>query len=77
MITRFNDIGLTGKKRFKCECGKRIVRQKRFSQTLNPFNRKPDGFIKTQGEILTECRDELIKWTNIVDPCTHIVRNIK
>ncbi len=71
MITRFNAIGLTGRKRFVCACGRKLQRQKRFYQTLNPYNRNAEGLPKTQGEILMECHSELDAWTEAVEPCVH------
>lgn len=65
---------MTVRKRFRCACGRRLTRQKYFYQTLSPFNRKPSGFIKDQGEILLEVRAEAAAWTHKVDPCTHVIR---
>lgn len=71
MITRFNEVGMTGRKRFLCACGRRLTRQKRFYQTLNPYNKNAQGLAKTQGEILTEVSKELKAWQSTPDRCTH------
>jgi hypothetical protein len=71
MRTTFQEIGLTFTKRFRCSCGKRLTRRKRFSQTLNPFNRSKSGFSKTSKEIICEVRYEGRKWQLTIDPCTH------
>lgn len=70
MMTTFHEIGLTARKRFTCACGRQLTRQKRFYQTLNPFNLK-DGRPKNQGEILVECRAEAGAWTKTTEPCWH------
>lgn len=72
MRTMFGEIGIGGRKRFKCSCGRRVSRQKRFWQRLNPFNKNKDGSVKTQDEILAECRAAYIVWQATVEPCNHI-----
>lgn len=40
------------KRRITClACGKRRERQMTFEMTINPFNRNPDGTVRTPGEI--------------------------
>lgn len=72
MITRFQEVGLGGKKRFKCACGKRVVRSRRFYQTLNPYNKNKDGSVKTQGQIMSECSAQFVAWQKVSEPCQHI-----
>lgn len=72
MITRFTPVGLGGKKSYKCACGKRVVRQRWFEQTLNPYNRNADGSVKTQGQIMAECSTAFIAWQKKPEPCAHI-----
>ena len=74
MITRFSEIGLTGRKRFACACGRKLTRQKRFYQTFNPYNRDANGDIKDQVTILRECRIELDRWASRPDQCTHTAK---
>lgn len=71
MITQFLEIGLGGKKRFRCSCGKRVARQRRFWQTLNPYNLNEKGNPKTHGQIMAECRAALVKWQQRQEPCEH------
>lgn len=37
-------------------------KSKTFSQTLNPFNTKPDGTVKNWGDIMKELKEEGRKW---------------
>lgn len=46
------------------EDGKRKRKQKKFSQTINPFNKNKDGLPKTKKEILIELKDRIEKWKN-------------
>lgn len=59
----FSEVTLRGEKRGKCvSCGKRRKRVKRVFQTINPFNKGPDGLPKTRERILHELREELVRW---------------
>lgn len=71
MLTRFAEIGLTGRKTFKCACGRRLKRQRRFWRTLNPYNKDAAGNVKDQAMILSECLAQLDEWAGKPDPCTH------
>jgi hypothetical protein len=63
MKITFNEVGIQGTKRGTCpRCGKKASRSKKFFQTRNPFNTNSEGFVKTQDEILVECREELLEW---------------
>lgn len=71
--TTFDEVCLFGKKSFKCSCGKRLVRSKKFYQTLNPYNVTADGNAKSAKTILEELRIEISDWKNKVDKCIHDV----
>lgn len=43
-------------------CGKRLRRQRTFSQTVSQFNRNPDGTQRTRGEIRAELRRQAAEW---------------
>jgi hypothetical protein len=58
----FEEVALTAAKTVN---GKR--RQKKFYQTLNPFNKNKNGVPKTRGEILDELRNQIEEWTNSND----------
>ena len=42
--------------------GKKRKRQKTFEQTINPFNKNPDGSVKTRADIIKELNSECRKW---------------
>ena len=44
--------------------GKKVRRQKTFSQTINPFNVKEDGTVKTRLDIQRELVAEAKEWEN-------------
>lgn len=59
----FPVIKLTGNKTCRCAgCGKRVRRSKTFWQTLQPYNCKGNGEVKTRKEIEDELKHELTKW---------------
>jgi len=67
---RFQAIGLTVRKTVKCSgCGKRLSRQRRFEQTLNPYNRR-DGIPKTREQIFEEERAAAAEWKQQPETCT-------
>lgn len=49
--------------RGKCPtCGKATVRSQTFSQTVNPWNRNPDGAMKTHAEVAAAVREKAAAW---------------
>ncbi|WP_216674650.1 hypothetical protein, partial [Enterobacter hormaechei] len=53
--TRFDEVSTFAEKSGKCDvCGKACKRREKFYQTLNPFNKNPDGSVKTHQEIRKE-----------------------
>lgn len=60
---RFEEIKQKAQKRVPCdECGKKVNRQRTFSQTVNPFNKNADGDPKTEWEISEELRAQVTEW---------------
>jgi hypothetical protein len=60
---RFTEYPLTEKKSVPCPvCGKKVRRQRTFSQTLNPFNKNADGSVKTVPDIYRALRVEADAW---------------
>lgn len=60
---RFEEIKRQAKKRVPCdECGKKVTRQKTFTMTENPFNKNPDGTVRTYGEIVEALRVKAAEW---------------
>lgn len=64
VTTTYEEVGRTAHRSGKCAvCGKNGKRQKRFYQTLNPYNRNDKGEIKTCDEIQKELVVEVKKWS--------------
>lgn len=62
-VYRYDAIAARGYKRGPCEvCGKTAERSRIFEQTLNPFNRDPDGCVKTSAQIRAEVNAEALAW---------------
>lgn len=65
MITRrmaFTEVSIYAIRRWKDENGKRRQKTRKFSQTLNPFNKNQDGSLKTREDILDELKGERDSW---------------
>ena len=59
----FDEVSTRSRWAFRCPaCHKRLVRIKKFYQTLNPFNLNRRGEPKTSAEILAELRIEVNSW---------------
>jgi ribosomal protein S26 len=68
---RFEEIGLTGLKTVKCaDCGKALRRQRRFTQTLNPFNKNAAGEFKSRSEVYAELRERVLEWKTEAEFCS-------
>jgi hypothetical protein len=66
---RFRPVGLTAYKACRCfSCGKRLRRQRRFEQTLNPYNRT-GGIPKSAAEIMAEERARAAAWKQEPETC--------
>jgi hypothetical protein len=57
----FTEVSVMGRKSWK-ENGKRKTRSKKFSQTLNPWNKNADGSIKTRKQIMAEITAQRDAW---------------
>lgn len=67
-VHNFEPISYTVMKSLPCPvCGKRLIRQKTFTQTLNPFN-KHRGKPKTRARILRELEMQADHWTHVPEP---------
>jgi hypothetical protein len=70
---KFEKITWPGKQYGPCRvCGKKaVVRQKTFSQTVNPFNKdKETGRMKTRTQIQKEVREQAQAWSKLQPVCT-------
>lgn len=61
MRIEFEEISLSATRYWK-ENGKRRQETKKFSQTINPFNKNPDGSVKTRFQIQQELVNERADW---------------
>jgi hypothetical protein len=60
--TVFEQVAVYGRNIGKCGCGRQREHQRRFYQTLNPWNCNATGVPKTRDEILAELRVTLDAW---------------
>lgn len=68
---RYEPVTWQTSKRVACpDCGKKVRRQKTFSQTVSPFNKNAEGQPKTELEITAELREQAAKWENEPERCT-------
>lgn len=58
----FEEVSVHGTKTGKCGCGKRRVRKMKFWSTLNPFNKNPDGTLKTYEQLKEKVNAEREAW---------------
>jgi hypothetical protein len=70
---RFEEVFLTASKTVKCAggCGRRLKRKRRFSQTINPWNKDENGKLKGRSQIYAELRRDIDKWEQEPDTCQH------
>ncbi len=71
MRIKFNEVSIIAHKSLPCpKCHKRVKRQKKFWQTINPFNRIPDGTIKSREIIQDEITREAATWREKPELCS-------
>lgn len=58
----FDEVSVKRTKRYTDEDGKKRQKTRKFSQTLNPFNKNKDGSIKTYDQIMKEITKEADAW---------------
>jgi len=68
---RFQEVPLYATKSITCSgtCGKKVRRQRKFSQTLNPFNKDSEGRPKTVQQIYAELAEKAKKWEQEPETC--------
>jgi hypothetical protein len=66
---RFEEIKRPARKRVPCAggCGKKLSRSTTFSMTLNPFNKNPDGSIRTRRDIQEALGEQARQWESVTD----------
>jgi hypothetical protein len=62
MRIRFEEVKVKGVRRWVDGEGKKRQQTRTFSQTINPFNKLPDGTIKDRGTIYKEICAERNAW---------------
>jgi hypothetical protein len=59
----YDEVKATGTRRGVCKaCGLRMIKQQTFTNTVNPFNKNPDGSVRTYDEVLARVRAEAAAW---------------
>lgn len=60
---RFEQMQFTGIRCSPCPvCNKKAQRQKTFHMTVSPFNKNPDGSVRTRQEVFIAVRDKALEW---------------
>lgn len=63
VTTTYDRITATARRQFTCTvCGKRSAKSKTFGQTVNPFNKNAQGYVKTSAEIRAEVDAQAAAW---------------
>lgn len=67
----FEEVSIRAQKSYRCACGRRCRRSKKFFQTINPWNKRKDGLPKTVSDIHHEIVVEADAWRKEPDTCNH------
>lgn len=71
IVRNFQPIRQRATRTGKCTvCGKAATRSTTFQQTLNPYNKLPDGSVKSARDIGRELQAEAKAWSAV--PPTHV-----
>lgn len=68
MIIHFQEVAIKATRKWTDDDGKKRQKTRKFSQTLNPYNRNIDGSVKTRDEILKELLCQRDEWMREVKP---------
>jgi len=69
-VITFETLSQLGVRKGACEaCGKRGRRQRTFTMTENPWNKNPDGSVRTRREIYAALRKQVDEWER--EPFVH------
>jgi hypothetical protein len=70
VVTTYERVPVTAVKRLPCPvCGKLLRRQRTFSETINPWNRNPDGTQKTSREVFASVSAKAEDWKSVPETC--------
>ncbi|MFA5040034.1 MAG: hypothetical protein WC464_00170 [Bdellovibrionales bacterium] len=61
MNVNFNEVSIKARRTVFVD-GKKKIQQRKFYQTLNPFNKNTDGTIKNRNDIIKELEEAILKW---------------
>ena len=61
-VTTYDRVTYTAVVPTRCGCGRRGRVQKTFGQTVNPFNKNPDGSVKTKAQVLRSVTAQAEEW---------------
>jgi hypothetical protein len=71
-VYRYDEISVPAVRNLKCaKCTKRFRRQHTFTATVNPFNKNPDGTVRTPREIRAVLSKQASEWSprNVCTGC--------
>lgn len=76
MRVNFQEVAIHAEKSVKCAkgCGRRLKRRQKFSQTINPFNKRADGQVKTPHDIRLELNARAEEWKASPEVCCHCAK---
>jgi hypothetical protein len=67
----YEPVRVTAVKKLPCPvCGKLLRRQRTFQETINPFNKNPDGTQKTSREVLASVQARAEDWRTVPETCS-------
>lgn len=68
----YDEVTATAQRRGPCPvCGKRTTRSRTFTNTVNPFNKRPDGLPKIRHEVQDDVDRLAEAWSPPADVFTH------
>lgn len=60
---RYEPVQVPVERKGECpSCGKKVTRRRTFEHTVNPFNKNPDGTVRTYAEVLAQVKAEANEW---------------
>lgn len=68
-VYRYAEVKVPARKRVPCAggCGKKLNRLTTFTATENPFNKNPDGTVRTRAEIREVLLERKRAWEALTD----------
>lgn len=63
ITTRYEEVAVRAERKGRCPgCAKRVVRSRTFTMTISPFNKNPDGTVRTPAEVRKACSAKAAEW---------------